>query len=113
MLLIPLAKNNLPGLVSNLNSSAINKFERKKEEKEGVKTEKEFALFISNEDMNDIIKIIKIIRRFRCILIAGVTEAVKDEINKQEGEFLGALLELLAFRTFRMVLFVARKYRLL
>ena len=96
MLLIPLAKNNLPGLVSNLNSSAINKFERKKEEKEGVKTEKEFALFISNEDMNDIIKIIKIIRRFRCILIAGVTEAVKDEINKQEGEFLGALLELLA-----------------
>ena len=26
---IPLAKENLPGLVSNLNSSAINKFNRK------------------------------------------------------------------------------------
>ena len=31
---IPLARDNLPGLVSNLTSSAINKFDRKKGEKE-------------------------------------------------------------------------------
>ena len=31
---IPLAGGNLPGLVSNLTSNAINKFERKKEQRE-------------------------------------------------------------------------------
>ena len=31
---IPLAGDNLPGLVSNLTSNAINKFERKKEQRE-------------------------------------------------------------------------------
>ena len=45
--------------------------------------------------MNDIIKIIKPLEDSG-VLIDGVTEAVKDEIKKQEGGFLGALLAPLA-----------------
>ena len=56
---IPLARDNLPGLVSNLKSNAINEFERKISGKGAVRAEKRFNLFILNEDMNDIIKIIK------------------------------------------------------
>ena len=56
---IPLARDNLPGLVSNLTSNAINKFERKISEKGAVRVGKRFTLFISDKDMNDIIKIIK------------------------------------------------------
>ena len=41
---------------------------------------KEFTLFISNEDMNDIIKIIKSLE-YSGILIDGVTETVKHEIK--------------------------------
>ena len=51
---------------------------------------KGFTLFISNEDMNDIIKIIKSLENSG-ILIDGVTDTVKDEIKKQEGGFFGAL----------------------
>ena len=40
-------------------SNAINKFERKIREKIDVRVGKGFNLFISNEDMNDIFKIIK------------------------------------------------------
>ena len=56
---IPLARDNLPGLVSNLASSAINKFERKVSGKGAVRAGKGFTLFIWSEDMNNIIKIIK------------------------------------------------------
>ena len=52
---------------------------------------KGFNLFILNEDMNDIIKIIKSLEDSG-VLIYGVTETVKHEIRKQEGGFLGALL---------------------
>ena len=45
--------------------------------------------------MNDIIKIIKLLEDLGA-LIDGVTETVKDEIKKQEGGFLGALLAPLA-----------------
>ena len=43
------------------------------------------------KDMNDIIKIIKSLEGSG-VLIDGITETVKDEIKKQEGGFLGALL---------------------
>ena len=45
--------------------------------------------------MNDIIKIIKSLEDSG-VLIDGVTQIVKDEIKKQEGGFLGALLAPLA-----------------
>ena len=57
---IPLARDNLLRPVSNLTSSAINKFDRKISGKWAVRVGKGFALFISNEeDMNDVIKIWK------------------------------------------------------
>ena len=92
---IPLARDNLPGLVINLNSNPINKFERKISGKGAVRAGKGFTLFISNEDMNDIIKIIKSLEDSG-VLIDGVTETVKHEIKYQEGGFLGALLAPLA-----------------
>ena len=45
---IPLARDNLPGLVSNLTSNAINKIERKVSGKGAVRAGKVFTLFISN-----------------------------------------------------------------
>ena len=56
---------------------------------------KGFTLFLSNENMNDIIKIMKSLKDLG-VLIHGVTEAVKHEIKKQEGRFLGAVLASLA-----------------
>ena len=52
---------------------------------------KGFTLFILGEDMNDIIKILKPLENSG-VLTDGVTETANDEIKKQEGEFLGALL---------------------
>ena len=94
-LAIPLAIDNLPGLVSNLASNEINKFKRKIGGKGAVRAGKGFALFISNEDMNDIIKIIKSLEESN-VLIDGITETVKYEIKEQEGGFLPALLAPLA-----------------
>ena len=56
---IPIARDSLSRLVSNLTSNTINKFERKMRGKAAVWAGKRFTLFISNEDINDIIKIIK------------------------------------------------------
>ena len=88
-LAIPLARDNLPG---NLTSNAINKFERKTSGKGAVGTRKGISLFISNEDMNDIIKIIKSLEDSGVLM----DETVKHEIKIQEGGFLGALLAHLA-----------------
>ena len=56
---------------------------------------KGFSAFISNEDVNDIMKIIKSLED-SCVLIDEVTETVKHEIKKQEGGFLGTLVRPLA-----------------
>ena len=56
---ISLAKNNLPGLVSNLSSNQIKVFGRKISRKGAVRAGKRFTIFILNKGMNDIIKIIK------------------------------------------------------
>ena len=90
-IVISLARDNLRELVSNLTSNKINKFERKISGKGAFRAERGFTLFISNEDMNDITKIIKPLEDLG-VLIDGVTETVKDEIEKREGGFLGALL---------------------
>ena len=53
---------------------------------------KGFILSISNDDIDDIIKIMKSLEDSG-VLIAGVTKAVKHETKKkQEGGFLGSLL---------------------
>ena len=70
---IPLARDNLPGLESNLTSNAVNKFERKISREVAVRAGKGSTLFISNEDMHDIIKIIKSLEESG-VLSKGVTK---------------------------------------
>ena len=79
---MPLTRDNLPGLVSNLAQNAINKFERKASRKEAVRAGRELTLFISNEDIIDIIKVIKSLED-SSVLIDGATETVKHEIKKK------------------------------
>ena len=55
---------------------------------------KQFTLFISNEDINNIIKFIKSLED-SSVLINGATETVNHEIEKK-NEFPGALLAPLA-----------------
>ena len=78
--IVILARYNLSGLVSNLTSNAINKFERKIGGKGAVRAGKGFILFIWNGNMNDIIKVIKSLEDLG-VLIDGVTEKVKHEIK--------------------------------
>ena len=89
----------MPGLVINVASNAalnaINKFERKISGTGAVRVGKGFILFISNEDVDDIIKIVNSLGNSG-ILIDRITTAVEHQIKKQEGGFLGALLAPLA-----------------
>ena len=85
----------MPRLASNLTSHVINKFERKISGKGTDRAGKEFTLFISNKDMTDIIKIIKLLEDSG-VLTDRVIETVKHEIKKQEGGFLETLLARLA-----------------
>ena len=92
---IRFASDSLPGLVSNIASSAINKFERKVSGKGAVRAGRRFTLFNSNEDMEGIIKIVESLEGSG-VLIDGVTETVKLEMKKQEDGFLNAFLAPLA-----------------
>ena len=49
------------------------------------------TLIISNEEMNDITKIIKSIEE-SCLLMKGVSETIKCEAKEQKGGFLIMLL---------------------
>ena len=60
-----------------------------------MKDGKEFTLFISNEDVGYIIKIIKSLKVSN-VLINGITEIVKNEIEKAEGRYIPTLLAPLA-----------------
>ena len=73
----------------------MNKFERKISGKRFVRAGKSFTLFISNEDMNDIIEIIESLEDSN-VSIDGISETVKHEIRKKEGGILVALLTPLA-----------------
>ena len=94
-LAIPLARDNLPKLISKLASSSVNKFERKISGTGTVRAGKGFTLFILNEDMNDIIKIIKSLQDSN-VLIDGIIGTVKHEMVKKKGWFLPTLLVPLA-----------------
>ena len=78
---IPLARDSLAGLVSNLISSEIYKCDRKISGKGAFRGGKGFSSFISNQNMNDIIKIIKSLEDSG-VLIDEVTETVKHEIKE-------------------------------
>ena len=49
------------------------------------------TLIISNEEMNDIMKIVKSLEEFE-LLIKGVSETIKNEAKEQKEQFLGMLL---------------------
>ena len=49
------------------------------------------TLIISNEEMNDIMKIIQPLEESG-LLIKGISEAIKNEGKEQKGGFLGMLL---------------------
>ena len=84
---IPFVRDNLPGLVSNLTSSAINKFDRKISGKGAVRAGKRFTLFISNEDMNDTTKITNS-SEDSGVLIDRVNETVKHKIKNKKADFV-------------------------
>ena len=77
----------MPGLVNNSNSYVIDKVERKVSGKGAVRAGKAFTVFVSNEDMNDIFKIIKPLED-SSVLIDGVTETVNHKINIKKVHFL-------------------------
>ena len=90
-LAVPLAKVVLPKLATKATSSVLDKFERKITGKGAVRAGRGFTLFISNEDMDVIIKIVESLEKSG-LLIDVSTETVKHEIKKQEGGFLGAMM---------------------
>ena len=89
------ARNNLSGLTSNIISNVISKFDKKINGKGAVRAGKGITFFISDKDMNNIMKVIKPLEDLN-VLIDGVGETVKYEIKKQGGGFPDTILAPLA-----------------
>ena len=85
---MPLAKNVLAPLGLTAAMSAIDGSIHKKIHGSGVK------LNIEQEDMNDIMKIIKALENSG-ISLKGVSKSIKDETKEQRGGFLSMLLDTL------------------
>ena len=83
---IPLAKNVLAPLGITAAASAIDAGNQKKIHGSGTTT-----LIISNEEMNDIMKIVQALEDFN-ILLKGVTKTIKNETKGQKGGFLSMFL---------------------
>ena len=83
---IPLAKNVLVPLGITAAASAIDAGIQKKIHGSGTTT-----LIISNEEMNDIMKIVQALEDSN-ILLKGVTKTIKNETKEQKGGFLSMLL---------------------
>ena len=86
---IPLAKNVLAPLGITAAASAIDAGIQKKIHGSGTTT-----LIISNEEMNDIMKIVQALEDSN-ILLKGVTKTIKNETKEQKGAFLSMLLRTL------------------
>ena len=82
---LPLAKNILAPLDLTAIMSAIDGSIQKKIHGSGVE------LIIEQEDMNDIMKIIKALENSG-ILLKGVSKTIKNETKEQRGGFLSMLL---------------------
>ena len=68
------------------------------------------ALIISNEVMNDIMKIVKSLEEYG-LLIKGVSKAIKNKAKKTKGRFLGMLLGTLGATLLRHLLTGKNKIR--
>ena len=82
---IPLAKNVLAPLGITAAASAIDAGIQKKIHGSGTTT-----LIISNEEMNDIMKIVQALEDSN-ILLKGVTKTIKNETKEKKGGFLSML----------------------
>ena len=82
---MPLAKNVLAPLGLTAAMSAIDSGIQKKMRGDGIK------LMIDNEDMNDIMKIMKALEKSG-ILLDGVGKTIENEVKEQKGGFLSMLL---------------------
>ena len=85
-IVVPLAKNILAPLEIPAAASAIDQAIQKKMHGSGATT-----LIISNEEMNDIMKIVQALEDSN-ILLKGVTKTIKNETREQKGGFLSMLL---------------------
>ena len=85
----PLAKNVLILLGLTVAASAADAGIHKKIL--GLGHNHNVTLIISNDEINDIIKIIKSLEDFG-LLLKGVTETVQNEVKEQKGGFLSILL---------------------
>ena len=61
------------------------------------------TLIISNEEMNDIMKIVQALEDFN-ILLKGVNKTIKNETKEQKGTFLSMLLGTLGASLLRNLL---------
>ena len=68
------------------------------------------ALIISNEVMNDIMKIVKSLEEYG-LLIKGVSKTIKNKAEKTKGRFLGMLLGTLGATLLRHLLTGKNKIR--
>ena len=75
-LAVSLAKDVLPKLVTKTTYSPIYKVERNASRKDVLRARKGFILLTSNEDINDLIKIVESLEKSG-LLFDGVTETVK------------------------------------
>ena len=76
----------MDNFISNSTSNTINKFARKISGKGAVRAGKGFTSFTLNEELNDIIKIIKLLKDLS-VLTDGVAETVKYEIKNKKVDF--------------------------
>ena len=83
---VPLAKNILAPLGITAAASAIDAGIQKKIHGSGTTT-----LIISNEEMNDIMKIVQALEDSN-ILLKGVKKAIKTQTKERKGGFLSMLL---------------------
>ena len=90
-LALPLAKNVLAPLGLTAAMSAIDGSIQKKIHGSGTTKGAGVQLIIEQEDMNDIMKIIKALENSG-ILLKGVSKAIKNETKEQKGGFLSMLL---------------------
>ena len=89
-LAVPLAKNVLAPLGISAAMSAIDgSIKKKKMLGSGVAT-----LIISNDEMDDILKIVKSLENSG-LLLKGVSETIQHEAKEQRGGFLSMLLGIL------------------
>ena len=80
---VPLAQNVLPQLADNATSSVIDKLEKKRRGQGAIRAGKRFTLFILNEDMDDILRIVESLENSG-LLIDSVNKNISGEIKKKK-----------------------------